>query len=512
MRLRPFRQALAWVLLALTPACQEEGQAPRVQLVTTACAGVPPLENVTWLLLRVTGEGLREPIERVTLVDVRPEDVPPVPPGPGRVLEVRGYTGEPFFSGQVVSVGRSALFEMPAEGGPAEPVRVILRRVETWVPVEDAQRPGECLRLTEPRAGHTATLLKDGRVLLAGGFRVDGSGNTETLASLEVLDPGARTLSFLPDTGGGAARRAFHTATLMPGGGVLLAGGEVSSAGVTAPLRTAGVWEPSTQGFQGFELAWARSRHGAASDSGGRVLLAGGVGEAGALVPEPEGVEPQALRGFPVPQPLPRLGASVSAVQEGQRVAVIGGSDGNALAAEVLTFAFDGATFVPASTGARLRQPRRNAAVASFAGQRLLVVGGYGLAEAPEINGDALPASEVIDWSTPVPRVSEGPSLVARGDVCAEALSGGRVFVAGGRRQEPVGFKLVSSGLVEQVVPTVSETSAVLGQTPLASARYLHTCTALPDGSVLVTGGLDDSQGSPVINESALLFVPVPRD
>ncbi|ADO73589.1 Kelch repeat protein [Stigmatella aurantiaca DW4/3-1] len=474
--------------------------------------GLPPLENVTWLLLRVTGEGIHPPIERVAPVDLRPEDVPAVPPGPGRVLEARGYTDEPFFSGQVVSVGRSAPFEMPAEGGPAEPVRVVLRRVETWVPLEDAQRPGECLHLTEPRAGHTATLLKDGRVLLAGGFQVDGSGNAETLASLEILDPGGRTLSFLPGAGGGAARRAFHTATLTPGGGVLLAGGEVSQAGVAVPLRSAGVWDPVTEEVQGFELAWARSRHGAAMDSGGRVLLAGGVGEAGALVPEPEGVDPQALRGFSVPQALPRLGASVSAVQEGQRVAVIGGSDGTALVPEVLTFAFDGATFVPEATGARLRQPRRNAALAPFAGQRLLVVGGYGSPEAPEINGNALPMSEVIDWSAAVPRVSEGPSFVARGDVCAEALSAGRVFVAGGRRQDPASFKLVSSGLVEQVIPTASETSAVLGQPPLASARYLHTCTPLPDGSVLVTGGLDDSLGSPVIQESALIYMPVPRD
>ncbi|WP_225410534.1 Kelch repeat-containing protein [Stigmatella hybrida] len=514
MRLRPFRQALPWALLALAPACQEQekGHAPQVQLVTTTCAGGAPLENASRLLWRITGEGIDPPLEHVTLVDLRPEDVPAVPPGRARVLEVRAYTGEPFALGQVVSVGRSAPFEMPAEGGPSEPVRVVLRRVETWVPVEDAQRPGECLQLTEPRAAHTATLLKDGRVLLAGGFRMDGAGNAEPLSSFEVLDPGARTLTHLPSQDEGLTRRAFHTATLTPEGEVVLAGGEVSIAGVTVPLRTAAVWDPDALGLYGFELAWARSRHGAASDSAGRILLAGGVGEGSVPVPELEGLEPQALRTFSVPLLLPRVGASVTALPDGQRVAVIGGSDGQELAAEVLTFTYDGATFAPSSSGVKLRYPRRNAAVAPFGGQRLLVVGGFGSPADPVFTGDALPVSEVIDWGSPAPRVSDGPSLVARGDACAESLPGGRVFVAGGRRQEPMNFRLVSSALVEQVIPTVSETSAVLGQEPLVSALYLHTCTVLPDGAVLVTGGLDDSQGDPRVSQGAYVFVPLPRD
>jgi hypothetical protein len=511
---RPFRQALPWALLALAPACQEqeEGHAPPVQLVTTTCAGVAPLENASRLLLRITGEGIETPIDHVTFVDLRPEDVPSVPPGRARVLEVRAYTGEPFASGQVVSVGRSAPFDMPEEGEPAEPVRVVLRRVETWVPVEDAQRPGECLQLTEPRAAHTATLLKDGRVLLAGGYRRDGAGNPETLSSFEVLDPVARTLTYLPSQDEGLTRRAFHTATLMPEGDVVLAGGEVSTAGTPSILRTVAVWDPDALGLYGFELAWARSRHGAARDSAGRILLAGGVGEGGVPVPEPEGVEPQVLRTFPVPVMLPRLGASVTALPDGQGVAVLGGVVDQELAAEVVTFTYGGDTFAPSTTGARLRYPRRNAAVAAYGGQRLLVVGGYGSPGDPELTGDAEPVSEVIDWSTPAPRISDGPSLVARGDLCAESLSEGRVFVVGGRRQEPVNFRLASSSLVEQVIPTVSETSAVLGQEPLPSALYLHTCTALPDGSVLVTGGLDDSLGEPQVNSGAYLFVPLPRD
>jgi hypothetical protein len=277
-------------------------------------------------------------------------------------------------------------------------------------------------------------------------------------------------------------------------------------------LRTAVAWDPDAQGFLGFELAWARSRHGAASDGNGRILLAGGVGEGGAPVPEPEGMEPQELRTFAVPVPLARVGASVKALPDGQRVAVIGGSDGQELAPEVLTFTYDGATFTPSTPGARLRHPRRNAAVASFGGERLLVVGGYGSAGDPVFTGDALPVSEVIDWGPAGPRISDGPSLVARGDSCADGLAGGRSFVVGGRRQEPVNFRLVSSALVEHVIPTVSETSAVLGQEPLPLALYQHTCTVLPDGSMLVTGGLDDSQEEPRVSEGVFLFVPLPRD
>ena len=72
--------------------------------------------------------------------------------------------------------------------------------------------------LITARASHTATLLADGRVLVAGGF--DTYGNP--LASSEIYNPatGAWTA-----TGDLNSARALHTATLLPDGRVLVAGG-----------------------------------------------------------------------------------------------------------------------------------------------------------------------------------------------------------------------------------------------------------------------------------------------
>lgn len=507
---RFLRSALLAAVLALAPACEELGSAPQVQLVTTACLGTPPLEGVTHLRLRVTGEGLDTPIERVTPVELRPGDIPVVPPGPKRVLEIRGHMGEPTSAGRAVSVGRSLPFDMPEQGAPLAPVRVILRRIEAFIPLESAQQRGSCLELTEPRAGHTASLLPDGRVLVAGGFKVGEGGAFETLSSIEILDPMTGTLTYLPNPGDGAARRAFHTASVMIDERVALLGGEVHSLGVATPLRTGAVFDPLTGSTFQFNLAAARSRHAAAIDLSGRILIVGGVGEGGAVVSAPEGVEASARRSFGVPTAVPREGASVVAFMNGQRIAVIGGAEEGALAKDVLVFGFNGTTFSLMGPTVPLRHARRDAAVAPYDVGRLLVLGGY--AEATVVDSTrTVSSSEVLSLETDTPGVSTGPSIVDRGDLCAAALSRGRVFTAGGRRLGQAGL-LASSGSVEVITPSTNVTGGVLGMSPLQPARYLHTCTSLPDGSVLVAGGLDTTGDTPQLALGTYVFMPVPRD
>jgi WD40 repeat protein len=67
------------------------------------------------------------------------------------------------------------------------------------------------------RQHHSATLLPDGKVLVAGGH--DGSG---FISSAELYDPASGTWS---STGSMATARENHSATLLPGGKVLAAGG-----------------------------------------------------------------------------------------------------------------------------------------------------------------------------------------------------------------------------------------------------------------------------------------------
>lgn len=95
--------------------------------------------------------------------------------------------------------------------------------------------------LTRPRSGHTATLLQDGRVLLAGGHSVIDPFDSE--ASVEVYDPVRQRFVL---TGAMERGRSGHSATLLDDGRVLIAGGE-HQADV---LASAELYDPSTGTFR----------------------------------------------------------------------------------------------------------------------------------------------------------------------------------------------------------------------------------------------------------------------
>ena len=86
------------------------------------------------------------------------------------------------------------------------------------------------------RSGHTATLLRNGKVLIVGGMVRNG----EFVAEAELYDPA--TGRFSP-AGHMASPRVGHTATLLPGGSVLIAGG---SSGPYQNVSQAEIYDPAT--------------------------------------------------------------------------------------------------------------------------------------------------------------------------------------------------------------------------------------------------------------------------
>jgi hypothetical protein len=123
--------------------------------------------------------------------------------------------------------------------------------------------------MTVARAGQTITMLRDGRVLLTGG--VQNAGFRSQLASAEIYDPGAGTFSA---TGSMATPREGHTATMLRDGRVLIVGG--SGNGVST-LGSAEVYDPSSGTFSAAgHLNQPRVAHVAALLGSGKVLIAGG--------------------------------------------------------------------------------------------------------------------------------------------------------------------------------------------------------------------------------------------
>ena len=137
-----------------------------------------------------------------------------------------------------------------------------------------AQSPGTFTAtgsMTTARRGHTATLLTDGRVLIAGGWAVPG----DSVATAELYD--SATGTFNP-TGSMTTKRQYHSATLLADGRVLIAGGNESGSGNHA-LATAEMYDPSTGTFSATgSMAQARVGPAAVLLASGKVLLAGGYG------------------------------------------------------------------------------------------------------------------------------------------------------------------------------------------------------------------------------------------
>jgi len=102
--------------------------------------------------------------------------------------------------------------------------------------------------MTTPRTGHTATLLPDGRVLIAGGgATVDVGYGGFAQASAEIYDPSAGTFVA---TGTMTEGRSEHTATLLNTGRVLITGGyDYATAGIPDYLATAELYDPLTGRF-----------------------------------------------------------------------------------------------------------------------------------------------------------------------------------------------------------------------------------------------------------------------
>ena len=280
--------------------------------------------------------------------------------------------------------------------------------------------------MSTPRFGATATLLGNGKVLVAGGQ----GANFVAQSSAELYDPATNAWS---PAGSMATPRAFQTATLLDNGEVLIAGGEGNIGDPPhngPPLASAELYNPATNTWSSAgNMSSARSGHTATRLSNGMVLVAGGQGPSinSALVSSAELYDP---------------------IQNSW-------SD-TASMASVRDFA---------------------AATLLTNGTVLVAGGGY-------TNGIANASAELYDpvhdtWSF------AGPMGAPRDNHVAALLGNGEVLIAGGVNTGGSNNTVASSA---ELYDPASNTWS--GAASMATGRAQSGSTLLTNGELLVTGGL----------------------
>jgi N-acetylneuraminic acid mutarotase len=333
------------------------------------------------------------------------------------------------------------------------------------------------------REFHTATLLQGGRVLVAGGSRTGAPVRSITpLNTTALFTPGAT-----PAAGTWVAGptfngvRTFHTATLLPDGRVLLAGGYDNG---DDPLDTARLFNPAGAGSWSAagSLATARYWHTATLLPTGKVLVAGGSNQSNPANPQlpttalgtSELYDPVTNSWSPTgsfPAGRARWGHTATLMQDG-KVLVVGGSAGGASlqTADV----YDPATGTWTATVGPPTAARRFHSAVLLADGRVLIIGGLGTS--------ALNTTELYDPGTGMFRATTGTLAQARYRSQGVLLQSGLVLMVGGT--SGTATALATAQLYDPATDTWSNTS-----NNMSSVRHGMSFTLLQSGMALAAGG-----------------------
>jgi Kelch motif len=330
------------------------------------------------------------------------------------------------------------------------------------VPAESSVTPAASMNA--PRSGQTATLLPTGQVLIAGGM----NGNDTYFETTEIYDPAANrfvgTMSM-------SSRRIGHSATLLASGKVLVAGGFDGEY-----LQTAELYDPLTRRFTPTgRLTIPRSEHIAVLLKNGKVLLVGGVGSGYSFLASCEVYDP-ATGAFSATGSMntPREGHTATLLQNG-KVLVTGGHKDRQEVMTVHSSAelYDPATGKFTATG-NMSVVRHKHGAALLRDGNVLIVGG---SDKRDRQGQYASA-EIYDQAKGVFRPIASMSFARYKLTSAVVvLKNGKVLVAGGSEH------------VEVFDPTTSTFRKVEGQ--MDTPRFFSSATLLQDGRVLITGGYD---------------------
>jgi WD40 repeat protein len=341
------------------------------------------------------------------------------------------------------------------------------------------------------REQFTATLLPDGQVLVAGGLNEGGSdgGNVTTYAEAELYDPASGTWS---TTGSMSEPRSGQTATLLPGPDwVLVAGGSGDA--------TSEVYQPASGQFVPTgSMTTPRTDLTATLLSDGNVLASGGTGTDGSAQATAEVYENSSGPLVSVsPGTLSFGGQQVGTSGSVQNVTVTNVGTGDLQATGVAITGADPGDFVARST-CGLVTPGSNCSVGvRFAPTAIdLRRATVGLAD----NAPGSPQGFAVNGYGRGPNswTPTGSLAIGRQGAAATLLGDRDVLVAGGENAVTQG-SLSDAELYDPSIGAFTETGS------LNVARAFAGAALLPDGRVLVVGGISNV---PSALSSAELYDP----
>ena len=335
-----------------------------------------------------------------------------------------------------------------------------------------AQSPGTFTQtgnLSIPRSSHSATLLPDGKVLLAGGASIGGIIPT---SSAELYNPS--TGIFLA-TGEMTTPRSAHTATLLPNGQVLIVGG-----------GTTDLYDPAMGAFHAAgRTIVPRSGHTATLLNNGEVLIAGGSSGASAELYDP------AHRHFTPTGDMTEPGADTATLLPNGKVLITRSTQffeenhADLYDPATGTFSRTGDLIDASASDQYLAIPGQNPSAILMTNGKVLVAGGA--------QGDFWSASaEIYDPAAGIFSVT-GIMTAAIGYWQAGVLlPDGKVLIAGESPDVPCGITHIGPPITD-TCPGAAELYDPVTGTFSAPAESLaqdgHAATLLPDGTVLLSGG-----------------------
>ena len=314
-----------------------------------------------------------------------------------------------------------------------------------------------------PRAAHSATLLADGSVLLAGGCSIDGCELDARGANAERYDPDRRL--FLP-TGRLSAARVGHAAVRARDGRVLVIGGWRADG----QTRVVEAYDPARGRFGAAgSLRAARGGFSATLLRDGRVLVVGGSSNR-RVVASTEIFDPRTGRSTRAQRlRTPRTAHTATRLPDG-RVLVVGGSDGRRVLATAELWEPRTRSWRAAG---RLRTPRHKHA-AVLVPQGVLILGGSDERDFHGRHASAELYDARLRRFVAVPPMNEARFKIHD---AAVAVAGGALVGGGGRAVEA--YDASKRRFTE--IGTVD------------AALSFTTATRLRNGDVLLAGGYDDA-------------------